>query len=139
MSKLKIVVPEGMKKAVRTAIFTDFTAVASEPQVMTVLEAALGWLSDNPPVPTVAQCREMLEGWNASEDETTYPEMSQFECAEWVRRMFLAPEPAPKPMIGNNAKIVIHRLRGWTPTPAEADAIVEELSHTAHGWDRGKR
>jgi hypothetical protein len=41
MSTAKIRVPEWMLKAVRNAIFTDFTAVASEPQIMTVLESAL--------------------------------------------------------------------------------------------------
>ena len=40
-----------MLKEVRSAIFTDFTAVASEPQIMTVLEAALLWQRDHAPVP----------------------------------------------------------------------------------------
>jgi hypothetical protein len=51
-----------------------------------------------------------------------------------------SPEPdAPETEIGQAANRVILNIKGCTFTPAEADAIVEELSHVAHRWDRRGR
>lgn len=91
----KIVVPEGMLEAVRKALCAGwFSGVlnlsANAPGTVyrmhsqVALDAALLWLSENPPLPTEAQCNEM---WRAADNN------GDRYCQEWVRRMFLAPEP----------------------------------------------
>lgn len=81
MSDKKIVVPQGMRKAVINA---GVFATTDEQ-----LEAALCWLSENPIVPTMAQ-------YDAIGDEMTragYQFTPWNFAIAWQRRMFLAPEP----------------------------------------------
>ena len=70
----KIIVPDGMLKAMNSA-FDNGRRTTS-----LLGEAALLWLSENPVVPTHDQFDAM---------RGTYRDI----CAEWQRRMFLAPEP----------------------------------------------
>jgi hypothetical protein len=44
-----------------------------------------------------------------------------------------------KPEIRPAARRVIECLKGWTPTPYEADEILKELCCVAHGWGRGQK
>jgi len=90
MSDKKIVVPEGMVKAVDYAISKargigrDITGG----QVRDIaLEVALRWLSNNPILPTMEQAKEMSDsGHPCILDGVWY-------ATEWQKRMFLAPEP----------------------------------------------
>jgi hypothetical protein len=50
----------------------------------------------------------------------------------WQSRCFLEPEPVISPF----AKSIIRSFCAVTLSPEDADAIVEELGHVAHGWDR---
>lgn len=90
----KYVVPEGMLKAfnnsleVQQAFVVDGHEGNREYAIGPALEAALGWLAENPLAPSNQQAREMLEDADG-EGYGLYPEV----IAEWQRRMFLAPEP----------------------------------------------
>jgi hypothetical protein len=89
MSERKIVVPTGMLAAV-----CDARCVSHRSVVQVILEVALGWLSQNPLVPTSQQAQEILREHRRETGEwPTHPEV----CAMWQRRMFLAPkEEVPK-------------------------------------------
>ncbi len=77
---IKIVVPDGMLKAALDNGYKRFQAV----EITVILEAALRWLSENPPLPTRLQCEGM---WRSAENN------GDRYCQEWVKQMFLAPEP----------------------------------------------
>lgn len=57
-------------------------------EVRLILESALAWLAENPMVPTLDQARDM-SGFSDGRGQQAV----QVSCAEWQRRMFLAPEP----------------------------------------------
>jgi len=98
MSEKKIVVPEGMLKAALAAANLDFRGCG---RVEEALRAALRWLSENPIGPTKEQDHDLAE-WS---------EMNIDECPfkEWVRRMFLAPEPE---VLGEIADLTLDP-EGW--------------------------
>jgi len=76
----KIIVPEGMLKAVNAA----FDSGKRKP--VELLEAALRWLSENPVVPTRGQLHDIMGQRFYYEDHIIKG------IIEWQRRMFLAPE-----------------------------------------------
>jgi hypothetical protein len=82
----KIVVPEGMLKAV-CETYSDSVEVC--------IEKALLWLSENPIVPSHEQWEKMTmdvhkeRGWSV----TNLDDHAGLAIEEWQRRMFLAPEP----------------------------------------------
>lgn len=82
-------VPEGMLKAALAANPPkDKYAMSFE----NVIEAALLWQRDNAPVPTGRQIQEMSDGMNAQGD---HYHSTETYCADWIRRMYDAPEPDP--------------------------------------------
>ena len=119
---MNIKVPEGMLKATENAISTDASYFDRE----SIIEAALRWQSENPPVPTQEMAEALYADALANKAQNTH--IASFVCVLWIRRMYLAPEP------DQAANRVIRSMSGCTFTPAEAEAIVEELSHISHGW-----
>ncbi len=91
--KKKIVVPPEMLKAVVSAMLknpVEYTGLRNfekdvAKSIAFGLEAALLWIGENPIVPTEEQAQEMAR-FGPLRDVN-------FLCAEWQRRMFLAPEP----------------------------------------------
>ena len=92
MSEPKYVVPEGMLKAVQDKIRQEITQGPSNSQdyFVTIIEAALRWQSENPPVPTDAQLDALMEEFVEQCTETC---SNRYIPVEWIRRMYLVPEP----------------------------------------------
>ncbi len=98
----KIVVPEGMLKAVDAAWINAHggphpqaspkVAKDIEDGIRFDLEAALRWLSENPIVPTMQELVSMQEAYCRQQMSGEHNSMV-FVAVEWQRRMFLAPEP----------------------------------------------
>jgi hypothetical protein len=92
MTAHEIKVPQGMLEAA-------MEAVGDYPQdtlaMMQALEAALRWLSENPIVPTIERCNEIVDRWGLGHplhpDPPVVWVMRGIE--EGQRRMFRAPEP----------------------------------------------
>jgi hypothetical protein len=84
----RIVLPEGLRQVAKNAWDGNVSDNPSEYIAICVCR----WIAENPIVPTLEQCRELIAAWNANEDEQKWPEITQFEIGEWQRRMFLAPE-----------------------------------------------
>lgn len=88
----RIKVPGGMLKAASLAIDSEFGAPASAlvvNRMRVALESALGWVSENPIVPTNEQIRDIFATRHygvSCDDQRAY-------YAEWQRRMFLSSEP----------------------------------------------
>jgi hypothetical protein len=78
----KIRVPDGMMVAAHVAHI--------HPTVLNeILEAALRWLSEHPIVPStddIGSMQDLLNGYGIAD-------WGPILCAEWQRRMLLAPEP----------------------------------------------
>ena len=91
MSEKRYAVPEGMLKAAIDARYTGkpIPDLIHVDQVRVILEAAVRWQSENPRVPTFAQCRDMWAEASMQEDGTE----TSAVIAKWIRRMYLAPEP----------------------------------------------
>ena len=88
MGERKIVVPEGMLRAVRKrypANRDNFSEAATRADLID----ALRWLSENPIKPNDAQMQAL---WDDSASCGPFG-TAKFAVIEWQRRMFLAPEP----------------------------------------------
>ncbi len=85
----KIAIPEGMLQAGRAAYSAYVTA---EDGARRILEAALGWLAENPIAPTNIDVANICKDAPHKGYRMSY----EWFAAEWQRRMFLAPEEAPK-------------------------------------------
>lgn len=83
----KLVVPEGMLKAAIAAVSADPLPMD---RYRVFLEAALGWLAENPIVPTDEQGLELEQKWRTSKPNKT---CAAWCAGEWQRRMFLQTEP----------------------------------------------
>jgi hypothetical protein len=129
----KILVPEGMLTAVMAEV-SYLRSLRSE-DMEKWLEAALRWLSENPIVPSLAEFCDAEANAARSATEPTYAAFHIATVVEWQRCMFLATETE----VGKVAKHVIEGMQGCTFSPAEADAIMEELSRVTHGWGRGQK
>jgi hypothetical protein len=123
MSEKKIVVSKGMLHAARSVFYVGNDPVDEQRKR---LEAALRWWSENSNGPTVEQVRE-FGGWAYGHEDQIITGI-----AMWQSRCFLEPEPVISPF----AKSIIRSFRGVTLSPEDADAILEELGHVAHGWNR---
>jgi hypothetical protein len=86
VKKGNIVVPEEMLKAAEDAVNAIYTPTGI---TSIAVEVALGWLAENPIVPTVEQASECCKR-HFSDDGL---EFFRLGLIEWQRRMFLAPEP----------------------------------------------
>lgn len=93
----RYVVPEGMLKAAEAASeYVSYEPAAHRMRfgslvVISILEAVLRWLAENPIVPSESQAFSMAV------DKDKFPfdkwEWVRWGACEWQRRMFLAPEP----------------------------------------------
>lgn len=89
---MKYKVPEGMLEA---AMSIDIGVYDNERQIrMAILEAALGWLAENPIVPTDEQI-ECLIKWADRQPVGSGDDVRRGWLMEWQRRMFAAPEEGP--------------------------------------------
>jgi hypothetical protein len=89
MSETKIKVPKGMLEAAHVCCDEQ---VISKSVCPFILEAALRWQSENPPMPTT----EQIWGCGLSvgnEDHKSATEGCRAVAVEWIRRMYDAPEP----------------------------------------------
>ena len=93
MSETKIQVPYGMLKAAMESREKAIGKVGgwSEEMCRPVLEAALLYQREHPPVPTDEQAAEILN--KAYADTAGSKAQFQWAAREWVRRMYDAPEP----------------------------------------------
>ena len=89
MNEKKIVVPEGMLQEASDAHRRLGKMGA---QILTVLEAALRWLSENPIVPSEEQLSELWNSGLIDWNNFKWRDIPTLWC-EIQRRMFLAPEP----------------------------------------------
>ena len=94
------------------------------------LEAAIRWQAENPPVPTSEQLWDLCSVLGPKMADIVWSERDRAVIVEWIRRMYLAPE------VGPAAKLAIDVLCGVTLSPADADAIMEQVACVAHGWVR---
>ena len=97
MSEKKIVVPEGMIRAVEDRC-GDLCKYGGKSQSVrfvsqTAVEAALRWLSENPILPTAEQLYSTIGKLPVAMCDIVWTERDRALIAEWQRRMFLAPEP----------------------------------------------
>ena len=108
MSKCYLVPEEGLKVALAAveAGITERRGLFPREAGRVALEAFIRWQSENPPVMNVTQQNAMP---NCS--------LAEF-CAEWVRRMYLA----PKPSIPNH---LIQAFMGITLTQSQAKSVIE--------------
>lgn len=93
MSERKYVVPEGMWDAAQAAA-AEVSLNGSNGSVEKVtrgLECALRWLAENPIVPSMEQVIDISKA--SIVDSHRVDLFVHYVCAEWQRRMFLAPEP----------------------------------------------
>ena len=91
----KKVVPEGMLDAAMRASMEAGLGIGPSTELRVVLEAALRWQKENPPVPTDDFVEEVIREHSRTN--------VKWSCVEWVRRMYDAPEPvisAPCPRCG---------------------------------------
>lgn len=135
-SEKKYIVPEGMLKATQNSwmIFADYPADPSRVRttILPVLEAAACWL-DGELEKMIKDDPYQNDRFYRSETLNENAVRSGFNKAlTEVRSMFISPEVVLSPV----AKRMIKSMRGVTLTPADADAIVKELSYVAHGWNR---
>jgi hypothetical protein len=98
MKDKKYRVPEGLlKSAVANLIHcwdriprsTDYSSKQVQ-LAMAACEAGIGWLAENPIMPTMRQLNDMYKKVDTGNGGTYIPAY----LAEWQRIMFLAPEPA---------------------------------------------
>ena len=132
MTDKRVAVPEGMLKAAMESREKAIGKVGgwSEEMCRPVLEAALLYQREHPPVPTNEQAAEILN--KAFVYIAGSKNQFQWAAREWVRCMYDAPA---EPELGKSARRVIDDMMGCTFTPKEADAIVDVLQENAHGWD----
>lgn len=86
MSDKKYVVPDGMYKA---AIYYQDSGI----QCSAALEAAMGWLAENPVIPSEEWVKNLLLG---AHPELTKVTIISSIIAQWQREMFLSSEEIPK-------------------------------------------
>ena len=120
----RYIVPEGMLKAARTAVFVYIQTLSvieymdDNHLAKVALEAALRWLSENAPKPTSRDIQNMSDWMTDNGDQ--YHSTESY-CEEWVRRMFLAPEPEPE--IPEEIKDLL--VEGIAPTLNQNHSIIE--------------
>lgn len=87
-----------------------------------IAKAVLSWQREHPPVPTEEQLGQMsFAGCVALNGNWDGKKL----CAEWIRRMYDAPDPPFDPSLGGC-------LTGRTFTQKEADLIKEYIQRCVH-------
>lgn len=131
MGEKKIVVPEGMLKAIAHAYYDNERqgpSMLSLYECNRIGEAALRWISENPIVPTKEQVEAI---WNSLPDARgAYPYWDK-TCrvfGEWQRRMFLDPEPE----VSDAVKKMSLRLMVYTFTEKERDYLFDIIRTATH-------
>lgn len=98
MSDKKYAVPDGMLdvgiEAWRNGLNSDIPSTL----VNHILEAAIRWQSENTPHPTDKEFGELIVSGSSSIGQERWEHSTEWMragilCHEWVRRMYLAPEP----------------------------------------------
>lgn len=136
MTDKRVVVPEEMLEAAMESRKQIAGQVGgwSDGMCRQVLEAALLYQREHPPVPTHAEMWEISKAIDDS--DMNWPTFWIALIKAWIERMYAPAEPE----LGKAARRVIDDMMGCTFTPQEADAIVDVLQRNAHGWDaRGLR
>ncbi len=155
MIERKFVVPEGGLKAVDKAIsearhrrkkhYGDDELIAGTVRDIT-LASFIAWQSENPQVPTEDQVRLM-------KSDLRYRDGVDFDtlklCAEWQRRMYLAPEPEVSECrqevfskgYGSTKAIVCSCgfATTYTVQSGDADVLGMEHFHKMHEYYRHKQ
>ena len=109
----KKVVPEGMLDAAMRASMEAGLGIGPSTELRVVLEAALRWQKENPPVPTDDFVEEVIREHSRTN--------VKWSCVEWVRRMYDAPEPEV-----DRIDFYVKTPDGyvpWTPTEAQKDML----------------
>jgi hypothetical protein len=89
MSEKKIVVPDGMLKAVKDRYDPNYPGAYRETFRRADLEVALRWRADNPIRPSSQQIQAMSDEMKAEGD--LYQSVEAY-CEKWARWMFFEPE-----------------------------------------------
>jgi len=138
MSK-KIVVPEEMKKAAIDDWYIRGRELSIEDRVDSVLRAALGWLADNPIVPSSIDVTEMVEARAAFDRPPIAP---FFYAVEWQRRMFLAPEPEVPKVSDEEREIIDAWLKRYQKNGQRVglvgNAMAGDLIQELEAYRRGR-
>ena len=96
MIESKYKVPKDARQFVASALYDAYGKQfeKGEPywhlQVSAALQAFIKWQSENPPVPTEEQITDL----RFTVDGDTYRERQKLIAVEWIRRMYLVPEPS---------------------------------------------
>ena len=95
---MKIVVPEGMLEAALDGVEElAGVGVFGMVGIRTALEAALCWLAENPVVPGHIQTIGLCQVYESRSGD--YCQSIRDVATEWQRRMFLAPDLPPDPLV----------------------------------------
>ena len=111
MSEKRYIVPPGMLRAVEAAFgyHPDRGPVYHNGvSLRDALGAAVGWMSENPIVPTKEGERDLYQRWKEAAPNDCFV---IWAIRDWQRRMFLAPEPKVQGLFPLNPKKCPHR---WT-------------------------
>ncbi len=136
---VNIKVPEGMIEA---ALNCDYGSMdgADREQVKGILEAALLWQRENAPVPTKEQVEKIAADFNMQKCWSTVT-WGERIAAEWIRRMYDAPEAEE-----GVAYITPERIQqlidcGWKPEVPEEikDLLSPEVVATGYASSRNYR
>ena len=116
----KKVVPEGMLDAAMRASMEAGLGIGPSTELRVVLEAALRWQKENPPVPTDDFVEEVIREHSRTN--------VKWSCVEWVRRMYDAPEPEV-----DRIDFYVKTSDGYVPwTPTEAQRKMMEFDRNNH-------
>ena len=110
----KIVVPEGMLEAVNENV--QQAPWLDDGFLLSVIEAAFRWLSENPIVPTAEQMDEICRQHSWLDRDSV-----RFGAREWQRRMFLAPEPE----MPEEIKDLLYDPKDGPTKTGRNDAVIE--------------
>ncbi len=111
----RIKVPEGMLKAVYTQ---SIPCMVRHTEMRRHLEAALGWLAENPMVPTSRDIQMMSDSLTAQGDNY---HSTEAYCAEWQRRCFLDSEDS-----GSSDSLTEAPWLSGEPVNPEAYRVLQE-------------
>ena len=93
MSDKNYAVPEDGLKAILFAVESDQRITARPAIARLVLEAFIRWQSENPPVPEWHIIGQMIADYRLTHKGCCDTEVMRDVATEYVRRMYLAPEP----------------------------------------------
>ncbi len=134
MSEKKYVVPKEMSIYVAGKVFHQCGKCDFHPQIRIALDAAVRWISENPPVPTSEQAFAIEVSYPV---RIHSPSRTKF-AEEWIRRMFLAPEdPVPEEV---KDLLYASEVRVGCENPIEASQFIEESDRRVlEAYRRGQK